>query len=509
MFYFVNGTIVELNAGIEHAEFNRIKLFKQAGVPAKILTRYWNRNLYANIANEKQDPDDFLNMWDVLQSAENIQRKEVRVDDLNIPTEYIWDRQNDFTDIWDGDQHIMHIQFRGGLVGIVDYVQYLDQFGNTDRIDYYDWRGFKSLTQFYDRLDQLSVEEYYTPEGQRVAEMYYKPDGKDALVQTLIQIDNWNGKTLVFENLDELFAWFLDEINQRDGGNDSFISDQRWDFDTALVNMKTKAHRYAWFHSQHMLDPYDQVNSEFNNAYDTPLISHRDDFDGIIVMTEQQKKDIITRFGYPADKLFVISPTFVDQELLDLPRIPYLARQKHSVIAVARRSPEKNVDEIIKAFSMVHQKITDATLDVYGYGPKETIDELNELVSSLSLEQAVTFHNYTVDLDAVYNRAAVSVLASKMEGFGMALVESEAHGVPIVSYDTNYGPREVIHDGQNGYIVPVLDTAALAERISQVLTASPEAWQQLSDNAYIAADTEYSSSAVWQKWQPLIQAQSK
>jgi hypothetical protein len=54
-----------------------------------------------------------------------------------------------------------------------------------------------------------------------------------------------------------------------------------------------------------------------------------------------------------------------------------------------------------------------------------------------------------------------------------------------------------------------LDTAALAERISQVLTASPEAWQQLSDNAYIAADTEYSSSSVWQKWQPLIQAQSK
>lgn len=504
MYYFVNESIVELNSGIEHAEFDRLRLFKHMGTQAKIVLRNWNRNANRNILAEHQDPHDFIGMWDYLQEALDVPRKIVHLDDLNFPKSYLWHRENDFADIYDGDWKIATVRFRGGEVGVVDYVQYLDSFGNTSRIDFYDYRGFRSLTQFYDRNDKVSTEEMYTPDGKRVYESYYRHDEKGNVVNSQLKVIDFHGQDLEFGGLDEMFRWFLDMLNEQDGGDSTFISDRRFGLDWSVANMQSKAHKYIMFHNTHMMDPLDQVHSELNNAYEIPLVTSPEKLDGIIVLTPQQKKDVIERWA-PKTKVLVIPPAIVFDEQLNLPHLPYSMRSPHDIIAVARRYPEKRLDHLIKAVNIVRRDVPDVTLNIHGYGDGKTNLELDELIKTLGLQDTVFTHDYTDNLNAVYNRAAVSASSSITEGLPLALVESEAHGLPIVAYDINYGPRDIITDGANGYLVPQGDIEALAERLKKVLTLSAEDWTKMSDAAYKAAKDDFSEASLWKKWGQVVQ----
>lgn len=86
-----------------------------------------------------------------------------------------------------------------------------------------------------------------------------------------------------------------------------------------------------------------------------------------------------------------------------------------------------------------------------------------------------------------------------MEGFNLSLLEAVSHGDIGITYDVNYGPDEIINDGENGYVVPNGDYHALAERIVYVLKHNRIS-QQLSKNAYNST-RRYSENEVWNKWQ--------
>ena len=58
---------------------------------------------------------------------------------------------------------------------------------------------------------------------------------------------------------------------------------------------------------------------------------------------------------------------------------------------------------------------------------------------------------------------------SKMEGFGLAILESLSVGTPVISYDVDYGPSELIQDGFNGYLVPQGDINQMVEKVDQLL----------------------------------------
>lgn len=503
MYYFVNENIVELNSGIEHAEFNRLKLFKRNHTPAKIILKDWNRNLHRNIKHEGQDSADFISMWDYLQDALNVPRKPLHLDDLGFPKSYLWERKNDFANIYDGDRQVAHIRFLGGEIGVVDYVQFLDDFGNTTRIEYYDWRGFKSLVQFYDRNDRVSVEEMYNPKGKRVYESYYRKNKDGKVENTQLKVLDFDGQDLAFSNLNELFRWFLDVLNTKDGGNSTFISDRRFGNDWAVANMKTPAKKYIMFHNTHMMDPNDQIHSELNNAYEIPLVTQSSKLTGIIVLTTQQRDDVIERW-HPKTDVLVIPPAIIFNEQLDLPHVPYLLRKHHTIIAVARRYPEKRLDHLIKAVNIIKRTVPDVQLNIHGYGDGKTNKELDKLVKELNLKETVHFFDYTNDLSGAYNQAAVSASSSLTEGLPLALVESEAHGLPLVSYDINYGPRDIIHPNQNGYLVPSGDIEGLADKLKFVLNADKDQWNKMSEASYKFAQADFSETTLWKKWSQVV-----
>ena len=173
---------------------------------------------------------------------------------------------------------------------------------------------------------------------------------------------------------------------------------------------------------------------------------------------------------------------------------------------MARIDREKNLGDLIKAVKIAHDQVPAVTLDLYGYPDSannyEEKRKLTKLIQDLDLKDVVTFKGYTNDVEAVENDAQIFGLTSTMEGFNLSIMEAISHGVVGVTYDVNYGPNDIVQDGQNGYVVGYGDYRAVAKRIIELLQ-DPALMQKMSDGAYDSA-VRYSPDNVWQGWEKLI-----
>src|SRR5699024_12670644 len=89
--------------------------------------------------------------------------------------------------------------------------------------------------------------------------------------------------------------------------------------------------------------------------------------------------------------------------------------------------------------------------------------------SDLGLQNHVFLRGYTNDANRVFGESIVSILTSKYEAFSFAIIESFINKTSVISYDVNYGPKDIITDGHDGYLIPEGDIEQLANRIIHLL----------------------------------------
>lgn len=165
-------------------------------------------------------------------------------------------------------------------------------------------------------------------------------------------------------------------------------------------------------------------------------------------------------------------------------------------LAVGRFSPRhKGFDLLIKAFAEFAETNRDWTLDIVGEGPEEEL--YRQLISSYQLEQRISIHPFTNDIQAYYSQAQVYVLSSRWEGFGLVLVEAMAHGLPVVSSDLPTS-REIM--GDFGLYFPNGDIHALA---AQLHHATQTDWTQKSREALQIAE-RFNIEIIIKQWQHII-----
>jgi glycosyltransferase involved in cell wall biosynthesis len=101
-------------------------------------------------------------------------------------------------------------------------------------------------------------------------------------------------------------------------------------------------------------------------------------------------------------------------------------------------------------------------------------------------------------------RAGLLVLASRLEGMGLVLIEAMALGIPVVATDCESGPAEVLDRGRYGLLVPSGDGDALADGIRRLLgDAALRASLVASARERIHA---YAAERVIPRWQELLQS---
>ncbi len=136
------------------------------------------------------------------------------------------------------------------------------------------------------------------------------------------------------------------------------------------------------------------------------------------------------------------------------------------IIAVGRLAKAKDYPTLFAALAVVLQK-RPAKLLILGQGPEEAF--LKTMARKMGLQDKIHFLGFQKNPYAYLKKSHVYVLSSVQEGFGNSIVEAMACGVPVVATNCHSGPAEIIEDGKNGLLVPVQNSAALAEAILSVL----------------------------------------
>ncbi|MBI5401175.1 MAG: glycosyltransferase family 4 protein [Candidatus Yonathbacteria bacterium] len=146
------------------------------------------------------------------------------------------------------------------------------------------------------------------------------------------------------------------------------------------------------------------------------------------------------------------------------------------ILVAARLSREKNIGSAIEAFASVVKKYPKTGLIIAGDGPE--LKALVLKVATCQLEPNIIFEGWQNDLVPYYKVADALVLSSYYEGYGMVAVEALVAGCPVIMTDAGCA-GDVVRDGENGLVIPVGDTTALAYAMERVvsgkvkLTAKP------------------------------------
>lgn len=140
----------------------------------------------------------------------------------------------------------------------------------------------------------------------------------------------------------------------------------------------------------------------------------------------------------------------------------------HKAMAAGRLDYQKGFDFLIYAWAKVHKKYPDWTLDIYGEGSLH--GQLQRQIDELNLSESITLCGLINNMPVAYAAHSMFILSSRFEGFGLVLTEAASCGLPLISYDCEHGPSEIVINGENGILVsPVGDTDALANGIMRMM----------------------------------------
>lgn len=185
------------------------------------------------------------------------------------------------------------------------------------------------------------------------------------------------------------------------------------------------------------------------------------------------------------------------------PFIPQSCEKEEStktVLAVGRLTYQKGFDLLLKVWIEVHHQFPDWRLTIVGEG--EDRDQLESFINISNLSSSVNLVGNVTNIDSYYSNAEIFCLSSRYEGFGMVLVEALAFGLPIVSFDCELGPAEIL-EGTGSILVPANDTNLFANELIKLIK-DREKRNQIKSLSLKKAET-FQPDIIIQKWINLIE----
>ncbi|MEH7437938.1 glycosyltransferase, partial [Neobacillus drentensis] len=175
----------------------------------------------------------------------------------------------------------------------------------------------------------------------------------------------------------------------------------------------------------------------------------------------------IKKVVYPRAQ-YISVPTKMDTELYKqegfpaeyIPHITTFSNSKmnqltnKTILNVGRLTNDKRQSLLIELWAecIKEENINDWKLIIVGHGENEA--ELKSQIIKLGVTESVEIIKPTPKINEIYQKASVFAFTSKYEGFGMVLLEAMSFGIPCVSFDCPSGPRDIIDDGIDGFLIP-------------------------------------------------------
>lgn len=239
---------------------------------------------------------------------------------------------------------------------------------------------------------------------------------------------------------------------------------------------------------------YSERGDPYDNEYSGLLGKLRDitvkKMDGVVFQSEGAR-DFFSK-DIKAKSIVIHNSVNIPQDKYPMPE-----KRDKRIVSVGRLHPQKNFPLLINAFAKVAPAFPDYSLDIYGDG--DLLENLQSQIDCLGLTSRITLNKSRADVWDFICTASLFVLTSDYEGMPNALMEAMALGLPCIATDCRPGgARALINDGLNGYVVPLRDVDALADKMQFVLSHSEKA-DKIAKEARLLQDS-HSDKFIFDKW---------
>lgn len=217
--------------------------------------------------------------------------------------------------------------------------------------------------------------------------------------------------------------------------------------------------------------------------------------DKLVVLTDEDKMEHINKMNFPYDKITrIYNPSpFKPNNLI------YKFENK-VFLTVGRLTDEKGYDMLLETWKLFEEKNKEWKLLIIGDGEKK--DKLLKLKEQLKIKN-VYFVGKVNNVENYYKNSSCYILSSRNEGFPMVILEAESFGLPIISFDCKTGPKEMISNNDNGYLVKEGDVKLLAKKMLDFANDKEKAYQMSKRS--IEKIQELSIERIGNEWQYLIE----
>lgn len=172
------------------------------------------------------------------------------------------------------------------------------------------------------------------------------------------------------------------------------------------------------------------------------------------------------------------------------------------IISVGRLEDVKDFYTLILVFSVIVKKYPNYVLKIIGEGSMR--ERLEEQIKKCNLQKNVilTGRRTENEINNELIKSDVFVLTSKSESFSLVLCEAMNFGVPCIAFDVDVGPREIIQDGKNGFLIENRNVNLMIERLDELLY-NISLRRFLGSNSYNVAKNYYSENII-NKWKNIF-----
>ncbi|MCM3585198.1 glycosyltransferase [Mesobacillus maritimus] len=493
---FLLGSVGIQNGGLTSAAFTRANLLSKYINQVPILTINFHRNLQEVMEEQYKRGRLERNVKAYNLFTDLDPKKYIpNCSDYIIPNEK---HINENGYVKYKDKNATGNSFRYFKNGFYEKYKRFDGKGKIISVDLFSENWQRKAQEIYDEFGNLVKVRYMDKNKNKPKlDRYLSKDGTCYMTVT-VNVDTGQDERfylhsptpIEFGSLDDLLIYWINK-KVSEFNNPILMCEKR-----EHVNIFTKLKgnnlkKFFILHNNHFAFPH--VKGSKVDPSCSPLFNNIETFDKVIVLTKEQKKDIVEDFGNES-KFEVISH-------VANPVSTYNGEVKqHHAVTMARYAHQKSLHEAINAFRIVVDQLPDATYSIYGYG--ELKGKLQQLINDLKLQNNVFLEDFSVNPVKKYQEAACSILTSKYEGFGLVLLESLAAGTPIVTYRTKYGPEDIVRHGIDGYLVDIGDRKSLARNIINIMENS-ELRKELSENARQGI-SRFSNDIYKEKWLSLF-----
>lgn len=208
------------------------------------------------------------------------------------------------------------------------------------------------------------------------------------------------------------------------------------------------------------------------------------------------RENVLKTEGVPEDRVLVIHNALVMEKPFE--KANRINGKKGPVVAIVANlnHPVKRVDLFIKAANFVMKDHPETTFWILGDGPLRA--ELEQLVLALKLDQNLVFMGRRPDVKEILRQVDVGVISSDSEGLSNAVMEYMVAGLPAVATDVG-GNRELVKDGETGFLVPPGDARALSDAIL-ALIVDPDLRIRMGSKGKAQVERDFALEKSLREW---------